>query len=103
MAGPNVLFYYYVSGLSFIIFLGIFLLSPWFSKFLSSKYKHLQVKDQINWDTRFVKILYFMILIMALVLSIWHAHTGLSVLAFLQTKIIFKWFVSEMNKSQRAG
>ena len=59
MAGPNVLFYYYVSGLSFIIFLGIFLLSPWFSKFLSSKYKHLQVKDQINWDTRFVNTVFY--------------------------------------------
>ncbi|CAB4000049.1 Transmembrane 56 [Paramuricea clavata] len=52
MAGPNVLFYYYVSGLSFIIFLGIFLLSPLISKVMSSKYKHLPVKDQINWDTR---------------------------------------------------
>ncbi len=101
MAGPNVLFYYYVSGLSFIIFLGIFLLSPWFSKFLSSKYKHLQVKDQINWDTRFVNTVFYDPN-HGLCLSIWHAHTGLSVLAFLQTKIIFKWFVSEMNKSQRA-
>ena len=58
MAGPNVLFYYYVSGLSFITFLGIFLLSPWFSNSISTKYKHLQVKDQINWDTRFVNILW---------------------------------------------
>jgi hypothetical protein len=56
MAGPNVLFYYYVSGLSFIIFLGIFLLSPLISKVMSAKYKHLPVKDQINWDTRLVDI-----------------------------------------------
>ena len=56
MAGWDVLFYYYVSGLSFIIFLGIFLLSPLISKVMSAKYKHLPVKDQINWDTRLVDI-----------------------------------------------
>ena len=54
MAGPNVQFYYGISCLSFIIFLGIFLFSPWISKLFSSKYKKLPVKDQINWDTRFV-------------------------------------------------
>ena len=55
MAGPNVQFYYGISCLSFIIFLGIFLFSPWISKLFSSKYKKLPVKDQINWDTRFVR------------------------------------------------
>ena len=59
MAGSSVVIYYCMSGLSFITFLGIFLLSPLVSKFISSKYKQLPVKDQINWDTRFV-YLHFM-------------------------------------------
>ena len=52
MAGPSVQFYYGASGFSFIIFLGIFLFSPWISKLFSSKYIQLSIKDQINWDTR---------------------------------------------------
>ena len=54
MTGIDVVFYSYLSGLSFIVFLGIFLFCPWISKVFSSKYMDLPVKDQINWDTRYV-------------------------------------------------
>lgn len=54
MPGTNAVFYCSVSAISFISFLGIFLLSPLISRLVSSKYKHLPVKDQVNWDTRCV-------------------------------------------------
>ncbi|XP_028413076.1 transmembrane protein 56-like [Dendronephthya gigantea] len=52
MTGNDVVFYSYISGLSFVIFLGLFLFCPWISKIFSSKYMHLAAKDQVNWDTR---------------------------------------------------
>lgn len=52
MAEPYTLFYFFISAVSFSMFLAIFLLSPWISNSVFSTYKHLSIKNQVDWNTR---------------------------------------------------